>query len=436
MALHIAIFVFGCSLPWVRALDSAAECGENPLEDDKTILIQNQYLGATNRGTGHKQDELATPNVGASFASFIAFHGREYLPGSPEFELRQKLYEQRAVEVDSQNKQPRAMWTAKLNHLADRTESELSRLLGWRGHAFNRKAAETSVSALQEVMVRNASIPNSFSWSHLAAIQRSHDQGQCGSCWAVATETMLNAADEIAGNNRTFSAQDLVNCVPNPHNCGGKGGCDGSTVELAMDYVVKHGLRTAQQSPYQGKDAGCYHSLLSEADKTASATTPIHYDDDLQAMIAVGPHHAPVHSPGYNSGVLHWIRLPENQKNPVMEHLVQYGPLAVSVAAHGWFLYSSGVFNNCNAVVNHAVVLFGYGHDSATGADFWDIKNSWGTGWGDNGNMKLFRDSNVPCGIDHNPAAGTGCDGGPSQVTVCGTCGIFYDVVAVKHRQI
>jgi cathepsin L len=31
------------------------------------------------------------------------------------------------------------------------------------------------------------------------------------------------------------------------------------------------------------------------------------------------------------------------------------------------------------------------------------------------------------CGVDITPSDGTGCHGGPSQVTVCGTCGILYD---------
>ena len=33
------------------------------------------------------------------------------------------------------------------------------------------------------------------------------------------------------------SAQELVDCVGNPHHCGGSGGCNGATTELAMAYV-------------------------------------------------------------------------------------------------------------------------------------------------------------------------------------------------------
>ena len=32
-----------------------------------------------------------------------------------------------------------------------------------------------------------------------------------------------------------------------------------------------------------------------------------------------------------------------------------------------------------------------------------------------------------PCKTDHNPASGTGCKGGPSEIQVCGLCGILSD---------
>ena len=33
-----------------------------------------------------------------------------------------------------------------------------------------------------------------------------------------------------------LSPQQLVACAPNPNDCGGVGGCDGSVPELAFDY--------------------------------------------------------------------------------------------------------------------------------------------------------------------------------------------------------
>ena len=49
--------------------------------------------------------------------------------------------------------------------------------------------------------------------------------------------------------------------------------------------------------------------------------------------------------------------------------------------------------------------------------------------WGEQGYIRLARTSDEAgrCGVDVTPSDGTGCAGGPANVTVCGTCGILYD---------
>ena len=98
------------------------------------------------------------------------------------------------------------------------------------------------------------------------------------------------------------------------------------------------------------------------------------------------------------------------------------------------YQHYKGVFDGCDydqdIVVNHAVLLVGYGSDAAEG-DYWLIKNSWGTGWGDDQNrgyIKLKRNSEAQCGTDHHPLDGSGCvNGGVESVHVCGTCAVLSD---------
>ena len=106
------------------------------------------------------------------------------------------------------------------------------------------------------------------------------------------------------------------------------------------------------------------------------------------------------------------------------------------MAASDWGLYMGGVFDGCDfdqdIVVNHAVLLVGYGTDP-TGGDYWLIKNSWGDLWGemfteDAGYIKLKRRSEPQCGTDRSPLDGSGCvDGGVDEVLVCGTCAVLSD---------
>ena len=110
--------------------------------------------------------------------------------------------------------------------------------------------------------------------------------------------------------------------------------------------------------------------------------------------------------------------------------------MATSVAASEWGLYFGGVFDGCdydeNIIVNHAVLLVGYGTDPDNG-DYWLLKNSWGDMYGDvftedAGYIKLRRRSEPMCGTNSSPLDGSGCqDGGVESVTVCGTCGVLSD---------
>jgi hypothetical protein len=145
------------------------------------------------------------------------------------------------------------------------------------------------------------------------------------------------------------------------------------------------------------------------------------------------------HSIGFSG----WERLPENSLGDVERALVHQGPLAVSVAAaSSWNRYWSGIHSHCerDAVIDHAVVLVGYGHDTIRHKKlgYWLLQNSWGDFWGEDGFIRLLRregeDEEKFCGWDDNPLEGSGCEKGPEavhkgdRVRVCGACGILYDV--------
>ena len=120
-------------------------------------------------------------------------------------------------------------------------------------------------------------------------------------------------------------------------------------------------------------------------------------------------------------------RLPANDYGSLMKAIATVGPIAISVSA-GWRHYEEGVYDDdCGATIDHAVQLVGYGKDK--GDEYWLVRNSWGTSWGESGyiRIKRFGEGKEPCGTDTHPSSGTGCDGGPSTMKVCGLCGIMSD---------
>jgi len=369
-----------------------------------------------------------------AFTSFIQQYNREYREGSDEYEHRRTIYERRVKEASSFNDRPRRLWTAGINHLTDWTDEELSRLRGWKGVAGRRAGVVSRHNGGMSLRqtARATPLPEEISWAHLNATSKIRNQGACGSCWAIASVLSLEANNEIhQKNGRTFSAQELVNCVPNSHHCGGSGGCDGATVELALDYTLRHGLNDDSETPYAGVDLKCSKDLsLAEG---VGATQ----SDELEQIVAAGLHNAGESSKGPSAfGLTGWERLPENKYEPLMRAVVEHGPVAVSVAATAWSSYMQGVFDHCDAdaVIDHAVTMIGYGKDDDLKEKFWLIQNSWGNDWGEHGRIRILRrDSDeTECGVDRQPEVGTGCDGGPTQVPVCGMCGILYDSV-VPH---
>ncbi len=63
--------------------------------------------------------------------------------------------------------------------------------------------------------------------------------------------------------------------------------------------------------------------------------------------------------------------------------------------------YKSGVLTGpcANNRLDHAVLLVGYGTDFTTGLDYWKVKNSWGTSWGESGYIRIERSRANLCGV-------------------------------------
>jgi len=339
--------------------------------------------------------ELETNSMESAYAAFLEKHAHR-AKDSLSYKERLTVFARTQAQVAAHNKNPSRTWTAAVNRFADYTEAEKNQLLGYRRLGQWWEANRSSV------LLQESNLPESLDWSKKVQSGRFiKEQGGCGSCWAVAAAGALEVHSEIATQKvpERLSFKELIDCVPNPMHCGGDGGCAGATGELAFEYVQHFGLSSA--TSYEG------NKEMTERCKSNSRSPA-------------------VRSAGFE-------RLPVNKYGPLM-NAIQQGPVVVSVDGSPWSMYDSGVFQGClkDATINHAVLLMGYGHDTSSSLDYWQVRNSWGSTWGEDGFIRVQRHTADEgdaghCGTDHDPLQGVGCKGGPKTLPVCGMCGILSD---------
>ncbi|XP_065344636.1 cathepsin L-like [Cloeon dipterum] len=168
------------------------------------------------------------------------------------------------------------------------------------------------------------------------------------------------------GNLVLLSEQNLIDCS----GWLGNFGCGGGETDLAFQYAISDGIDTEESYPYQGINGTCRYNA-SQVGATAAGFMDIGRgdEDDLQAAVAT------------------------------------MGPVSVVINAKDSFrFYAEGVYYEpeCSSKdedLNHALLVIGYGTDDKTGMDYWLVKNSWGTDWGDEGYAKMARNKDNNCGI-------------------------------------
>ncbi len=330
-----------------------------------------------------------------SFEHYKTEFGKFYKTET-EHKMRELIFNQKLKRIHEINSNPKSTWKAAVNHLTDRIPSEIDAIRGYNRDLSFHTHKFTSFNPSKVFL---ANLPTQVDWRAEGYTTPVKNQGICGSCWAFSVSAVLETHMAIQSKNKDakeiVSPQELVDCVANPHKCGGTGGCSGATQELGFEYIQNNGISLDSNYPYEAHQRKC---RADPKQKVAKITS--------------------------------FVKLPENDYNALMTAVATVGPIAISVAADGWEFYSEGVFNgDCGATINHAVTLEGYGTDQ-DGNDYWLVRNSWGEQWGESGYIKIAREKSakdVQCEVDKNPADGSGCEGGPSEITVCGKCGILSD---------
>eukprot|EP01059_Diplonema_ambulator_P017484 TRINITY_DN29499_c0_g1_i1.p1 TRINITY_DN29499_c0_g1~~TRINITY_DN29499_c0_g1_i1.p1 ORF type:complete len:318 (+),score=78.59 TRINITY_DN29499_c0_g1_i1:43-996(+) len=255
------------------------------------------------------------------------------------------------------------------NSLAALSEEEFRGYNGGGGASSGLPLAVHDVD--EKYLHKTYKAPASFNWvDHPGVIASVKDQGSCGSCWAFSAVGSIEAQWGIAGHPLVnLSQQYFVSCETKDQD-----GCNGGWPYRAMEYAAQTGVPTLDSYPYvsqNGTNPSCQHSYtLATANVTGYTSLP-HSETQMAAILAAS------------------------------------GPISVCLYADDtvWWPYTGGIMSNCpQKPTTHCVLIVGYG--SSNGEDYWLIKNSWGTGWGENGYLRLQRGSNQ-CDITVVPIQAT-----------------------------
>jgi len=328
-----------------------------------------------------------------SFEDYVKDFNRDY--SYMEYIERQQIFEKNLGDIKTHNSNPLFTWKKGVNKFTDQTQEEFKLLLGLNKPLLYRQKNLHSGPYYEPVPI---DAPISIDWRDKGIVTPVKDQGECGSCWTFGTAETIESYYALKHMTiMDLSEQQILDCTPNPNDCGGTGGCGGGTAQLAMDRIIAMGgINTEWQYPYTSYYGNAGECKFVE-NRTQSPFTKLST----------------------------WTRLTENNQDAVINALGNVGPLIINVDASSWPQYESGIFDGCNQTypdINHVVQLVGFG------PDYWIVRNSWSSGWGEMGYIRLKKDTVVPCGTDKNPQDGDICNGGPTTVKVCGTCGVVYDV--------
>jgi len=296
------------------------------------------------------------------FNSWKTAHGKVY---RPEEEMkRMEIFMENLKFIEEFNSRKDRTMTLGLNKFADLTNEEFRKMMMGSFNATRQLQAWLHKEGTTFIPPANWEADSSVDWRTAGIVTPVKDQGQCGSCYSFSTTGSLEGQWARATNTLvSLSEQQIVDCA----TAYGDQGCDGGLMTNSFYYIYDNGgIDTEQAYPYEAVQSYC------------------RYRSDYVGAKVTG-----------------WYNVPASESS-LQQAVASAGPVSVAIDASqsSFQFYQSGIYYDayCSSQnLDHAVLVVGYGTEG--GNDYWLVKNSWSTSWGDAGYIKMARNYGNMCGI-------------------------------------
>ncbi|OEL16717.1 Ananain [Dichanthelium oligosanthes] len=329
----------------------ASYFGNKPLIKAVIVILAVISTAAGLPSSGYEVEE---PMKGR-FQEWMAEHNRTY-KDEAEKAQRFQVFKANADFVDGSNAAGN-QYNLATNEFADMTNDEfVSMFTGLEEPNELSKGREM----LQVTLDLSEGVPESVDWRANGAVTDVKNQGKFASCWAFSVVAAVEGIHQITnGELLSLSEQQVLDCSKTIFK-GGKGG----RLKNGFRYIMDKGITTQDAYPYVAAKRACRSGVQPATKIRNYRSLPATNEKQLARVVANQP---------------------------------------VSVALHAsraFQLYKGGVLTSggCKGQVNHAVTVVGYGKVAEDGTKFWLVKNSWGKKWGEEGYIKLERDTRT-CGV-------------------------------------
>ncbi|XP_046458640.1 ervatamin-B-like [Daphnia pulex] len=288
------------------------------------------------------------------------FEYKKDYSSSSEDDIHKAIFLAHRQQINQHNSGASLSYRKELNRFSDMWPSEKSKYLGLKSSMAPSSQLMMKSIHLGHLLGSQQALSVKFDYRSDICMAAVKDQGSCGSCWAFAAVAPIefNYCKKHKQTPIVLSEQQLVDCDKID------GGCSGGWYTQTWKYIkITGGIVRDSKYPYTATQSSC----------------PIPFWFFLAS--------ARVFMISY---------IPANDAVTMQVALQKLGPLAVAFAvAESFYSYMDGVYDDTdcdNLDVNHAMVIVGWGNQN--GLDYWIVRNSWGTGWGDSGYVLIQRGVN------------------------------------------